>query len=407
MLGPFAKLGNTIAQAWEKAGRDNDAFVDIATNALVHSQVLSTVEPGNIAHWLMSSQEVPEQYTTEFGQPPINVFVGDGFYIQVLFWLDGTTAIHEHSFAGAFGVLSGSSVQSTYSFEPQLTASPRLLIGRTTFLSSELLHRGDIRPIYSGDKLIHSLFHLDRPSLSLVVRTSAKTAPERPQYAYLRPHLAFDDLNPPKLQAIQLRMLESLLETDPAAFWQSAGEIVSSCDPFMLSEVLGVAYHASDDRDNWNGLLDRVGPTNKGLVEYILPCLIEGSRINRIVGLRKMVHDPVHRFFLALLLNVPAREEIYKLIALRFPLDDPQSLALRWMEEIFAEQRLGIRLTPPLLFIIRRILQDPDFEQSRPLLSDYFQVAQGNDLNKLKGLWRQLSSVDVFKPLFTTMANAN
>ena len=407
MIAQFDQLGKVVDAQWDKAGRTESSFAEIATTALTDSRVLTTIEPRDIAIWLTKGHDVPGQNASDFGQPPVNVYVGNGFYVQVLFWLDSTTAIHEHSFSGAFGVLSGSSVQSTYAFQTQQVASERLIVGHTRFLSSELLYRGDVRPIYSGDKLIHSLFHLERPSLSLVVRTSSKADEKRRQYAYLRPYLAFDDLNPPRLQSIQLRMLESLLQTDLAAFWECAGHIVSTCEPFMLSEVMAIAYRASAEVENWNRLISQIGTANKGLTQYILPCLIENSRINRIVGLRSLVHDATHRFFLALLLNVPAREDIYKLISTRYPSDDPQALCLRWLGEIFGEQRLGIQLTPPLLFLIERILGNTDFESSRTELKKYFKTGDDEEINRLQPVWAQLQSLDVLRPLFTSYATVN
>lgn len=218
VLKQFEQLGVAVENAWNATGRSEAAFSKIASQGLAKSGVLTSVDIDGIIAWLMNSGEIPAQDATDFGQPPINLFVGDGFYIQALFWIDSTTAIHEHSFSGAFGVLHGSSVHSKYSFTVEKEVSRRLMIGRTAFLSAELLQRGDVREILPGDKLIHALFHLDRPSVSLVVRTSPKLQLERPQYAYLKPHIAFDDVNLAKLQVVQLRMLESLFATDLDAF---------------------------------------------------------------------------------------------------------------------------------------------------------------------------------------------
>jgi hypothetical protein len=401
VLKDFQQLGDAVASAWKAANYDEAVFPEIATTALKNSQVLTTIDTRELIRWLMEGDGIPDQRPSEFGQPPINLYVGERFYIQALFWIDSTTAIHEHSFSGAFGVFAGSSVHSTYSFRPEKVVSERLVLGETNFLSSELLERGDIRTIHSGDKLIHALFHLDRPSVSLVVRTSHKIS-DRPQYTYTRPYIAFDDLNLPPLHVIRVQMLESLFHSNLELFWESAGQIVAKCDPFILIQVLNIAYRVSDDRENWTRLLEQVSDKNKELIPYIVPSLKENVRINRIVGLRSLVHNPTHRFFLALLLNVPLREEIYKLIARRFPAEDPQKLALSWLGEIFSESRAGITLTPPLLFVIERILLDPDFNQSRPALKEYFQTEQESDLAKLNGLWQQLHSLDVLQPLYAS-----
>jgi hypothetical protein len=404
MLKAFEQLGTAVEAAWEKNGRNENDFSRIATEALTQSGVLASVNPEEIIAWLMNSNEVPNQDATDFGQPPINVYTGKGFYIQALFWIDSTTAIHEHSFTGAFGVLYGSSVHSTYNFTAEKTVSRRLVIGRTDFLSAELLQRGDVRTILPGDKLIHALFHLDRPSVSLVVRTSPKLRLERPQYAYLKPYLAFDDVNLPRLQVVQLRMLESLFATDLEAFWRTAGSLAGKCDPFILCQILAIAYRKVDDVKHWNGLLDSISGENRGLVDYIVPCLKEGNRSNRLFSLRTAIHDPVHRFFLALLLNVPQREEIYKLVAQKFPGDDPKALILKWLGEIFGEGRAGIKISPSALFLIDRIIENPDFESSKAVLRQHFESFPDIDEPALRNSWMQIQKVDLLKPLLTGTA---
>jgi hypothetical protein len=404
VLKAFEQLGAAVEAAWEKNGRNETAFSQVATEALAESGILTSVDPEEIIAWLMNSNEIPNQDATDFGQPPINIYVGNGFYIQALFWIDSTTAIHEHSFTGAFGVLYGSSVHSTYSFTADKVASKRLVIGRTNFLSSELLQRGDVRTILPGDKLIHALFHLDRPSVSLVVRTLPKLQLERPQYAYLKPYIGFDDVNLPKLQVVQLRMLESLFATDLEAFWRTAGEFVGKCDPFILCQVLATAYRKADDVKSWNELVDRISGENRWLVDYIVPCLKEGNRSNRLFSLRSAVHDPIHRFFLALLLNVPQREEIYRLVAQRFPSSDPKTLILKWLGEIFAEGRAGIKISPAVLFLIDRIIENPDYESSKAVLQQHFESFPDVDEQALRASWTQIQNVDFLKPLLTSTA---
>ncbi len=404
MLKQFEQLRVAVENAWNASGRSEAAFSQIASEKLAESGVLTSVNPDEIIAWLMTSREIPSQDATDFGQPPVNLHVGDGFYIQALFWIDSTTAIHEHSFSGAFGVLHGSSVHSRYSFTVEKEVSKRLLIGRTDFISAELLQRGDVREILSGDELIHALFHLDRPSVSLVVRTSPKLQLERPQFAYLKPHIAFDDVNLPKLQVVQLRMLESLFATDLEAFWQTAGDLVGKCDPFILCQTLAIAYRQADDAAHWNELVKRIKPENRSLVDYIVPCLKEGNRSNQLFSLRAAVHDPTHRFFLALLLNVPQREEIYKLIAQRFPSQDPKALILKWLGEIFGEGRNGMKISPSALYLIDCILENPDFEASKAALQQHFEAFPEVDEGTLRTSWAQIQSVDFLKPLLANAA---
>lgn len=404
MLKPFKQLGDKVAREWAKAGNSDEAFVDIAVDHLAKSEVLTEVEPQEIVSWLMTSKDVPEQGDKDFGQPPMIVYAGDDFFIQAIFWVDGTTSIHEHGFVGAFGVLHGSSVESTYTFSTQKVMSNRFSIGQTHFVSSELLKRGDVRPIYPADKLIHSLFHLDRPSVSVVVRTPIRKEP-RPQYYYAKPHLALHDIGLPQVVPIQLQMLQSLWIIDKISFWDAAAKLSLNCDPYVLYQVLSMAFRvAPTSQEKWSELLALAGERDKWFLDHVLLCLEEAQRTEKLVALRSSTHDPVHRFFLALLLNVPSRAEMYKLIQQRFPDEQPSILVVRWLGEIFKQKQAGIQLTPSWLWLINCILEDPEFEHSRAELLKKFQCKQEADEEKLRKAWIYLCSVDLFKPLMNTVS---
>ena len=88
-----------------------------------------------------------------------------------LYWFASTTAIHDHAFCGAFSVLDGGSLHSQYSFTPSVNCGDGLTLGTLESIRNERLRKGDVRTIHPYDGLIHSLFHIEHPSVSLVVRT--------------------------------------------------------------------------------------------------------------------------------------------------------------------------------------------------------------------------------------------
>src|SRR6266853_1534338 len=142
-------------------------------------------------------------------QPPLTVYSGRDFRIEVLFWVQGVPAIHQHSFSGAFHVMHGSSLQTLWEFELREQVALRLALGRVSLKKAELLRKGDSRPIIAGKQLIHSTFHLDRPSLTVVVRTIGEID-KQPQYSYLPPtiaHYPFDIVPSVKRRTQLLMML--------------------------------------------------------------------------------------------------------------------------------------------------------------------------------------------------------
>lgn len=64
--------------------------------------------------------------------------------------------------------------------------------------------------------------------------------------------------------------------------------------------------------------------------------LDEHARIDSITARRKSVLDRDHRFFLALLMNVPERQTMLRLLGERYRGEDPEALALRWGRELLA-----------------------------------------------------------------------
>ena len=69
------------------------------------------------------------------------------------------------------------------------------------------------------------------------------------------------------------------------------------------------------------------------LAEFVSPTLDEIIRRDMLAALRSSVIDVEHRFFLALLLNVPMRDDILNLISQRFH-DTPIDTLMRWVEEL-------------------------------------------------------------------------
>src|SRR5437763_9800560 len=73
----------------------------------------------------------------------------------------------------------------------------------------ELLDPGRTVPIVSGQSCIHSLFHLDTPSVTVVVRTQHDPG-TGPQFNYLPPHIAIDPHFSDKLTMRRKQVLDVL-----------------------------------------------------------------------------------------------------------------------------------------------------------------------------------------------------
>src|SRR5215469_6516468 len=227
----FQDLGSLVEQRWKGRNYEEEAFPEIAASALAESNSSKLVNPWDIIRWVNTAAYLPEQQDIpgRFGDPPITLYNGPRFYVDVYFWVDGTTSIHQHAFCGAFQVLLGSSILSEYKFEEQQEINAALSIGRITLNEVELLEQGDIRLILPGKQYIHSLFHLDRPSASIVIRTRQSPS-GLPQYDYHKPYFAADPFfqEPAMIKKVQSAAL--LLKIKHPDADDLIGELVSGSD---------------------------------------------------------------------------------------------------------------------------------------------------------------------------------
>jgi hypothetical protein len=260
------------------------------------------------------------------------VFDDPRFYIQLLFWLDGTTQIHQHEFSGAFHVLAGSSLHAEFAFANVRPVTAHFRLGDLRLTGTELLETGRTVPITSGAGSIHSLFHLETPSVTVVVRTHSDPG-TGPQFTYLPPHVAVDPFFSDALATRRLQLLDVLDRTGAADYAEVVRSMVAALDYERGFFTLQNCFVALHERGEWEETWSIFAEKHGALAAYAAPTLEEIVWCDRLVSLRSSIEDADHRFFLALLLNVPRAAEILRLVAGRFP-GDPVGTVLGWAEEL-------------------------------------------------------------------------
>jgi hypothetical protein len=162
--GYFELLGHETERRWAAVDGDKGGFAEIAAAVLADVPMPVGFDSATLLADVVARRDLPTQEDPRagFGEPPLTLFRGNEFFVSALYWLDGTTTIHQHSFSGAFRVLSGSSLHMPYDFDVREALSDRLKLGALDMHAPEILRCGDIRAIHYGDEFIHSLFHLER-----------------------------------------------------------------------------------------------------------------------------------------------------------------------------------------------------------------------------------------------------
>jgi hypothetical protein len=239
-------------------------------------------------------------------------------------------------------VLQGSSIHSEFEFAQRHPVSANLHLGDLRLKSTELLEAGQTREIRSGQGFVHSLFHLETPSVTVVLRTQTDSG-SAPQWTYLPPRVAVDPLWNDALTARRKQLLDVLEHTGDEAYTPLVLEMLERLDFERGFFVLQNGAGALRERGAWEEALGVFERRHGQLAQGIAETIEEIVRRDALVALRAQVEEPEHRFFLALLLNVPEREGILRMVGERFA-GKPEDTVLRWLGELAEETETGVRI---------------------------------------------------------------
>jgi hypothetical protein len=407
MIPYIQSLGDQLERSWRARSYDEGVFPALALDLLQREPPVGRLKVAEIVDWTFRPAHEFDQPgdTRLFGEPPVTLFQAPRFYIEALFWYSGTTAIHEHSFSGVFAVLAGSSVHSHWRFTPGRCINSRMICGRLERVSTEILRCGDMRAIDSGDRLIHQLFHLDQPSVTIVVRTYTERN-RLPQYTYLPPGLKIDPNDGhDSLRSRRLLFLDAMARGRLDGLRGYAARIVEGDDLeaifFMLSML---SRHRLED-----GLLDgifRAARERHGEVVDLFRQVCDGERrARRVLGLRARVVDPQPRFLLALLLLMPDREAIFEAIHLQYPDAEPLAMIEALLAEMSGKETIGFDFNEINRVIFRGLVEGDDSAGIfRRLRAEFHEDAVPVDHDQLCAYARQMASLDLFHPLLSESA---
>ena len=418
----FQKLGALVESRWKDQNYNEQVFPDIAAQALVESDLPARVDPWQIIRWVHTTPSLPEQHDVEgrFGNPPVTLFSGPRFYIDIYYWLDGTTTIHQHAFTGAFQVLLGSSIHSGYTFREDKVISEHFSVGELALNDVQLLKQQDVRTIKAGRHFIHSLFHLDRPSATITIRT-AGTPSAAVQYDYRKPYFALNPFFRNASMAKKLQTVGLLLGMKHKDADAMISDLVCASDFHTAYFVLAETFHhlkrnqmealfgLSTGQDRFKAILERCRSVHGEITERILPVLEEQERQRDIIERRAAITGEEHRFFLALLLNVPARAKILELVKDRFPEQDPVETILDWVDELSRTRVLGSKEANVLgiegfdefyTFVFEELLRGHSAKESKRNAAREYPSEHANILTeRLEAISERLRNAQLFKSI--------
>jgi hypothetical protein len=424
-MEPVQKLGRQIEQEWVNFDYNEENFPLIAAEALTQARLVDQLDPWDIVRWTQKTPNLPYQFDIEarFGNPPITLYVGQRFYIDAYFWLDGTTEIHQHAFSGAFQVLTGSSIHSHYYFEKTHEINPHFALGKLEMAAVKLLSRGDIHPIIAGPTYIHSLFHLDRPSTTITVRTHGSPLAQ-PQFSYRKPFVAIDPFyrNPSmtrKVQTVSLLYGMNHPEADDFVIdlvsnsdFQTTFHVLETAFAHLRGTEVTRVFGLSENKERFAALLENAREKHGDLVDGLPAVFAETDRMMEIIKRRITITSEEHRFFLALLLNVADRDRLFQLVQAKYPEEDPLETVLDWVDELYAtrvlgsteENSLGIKgFDASYLLVLEGLLRGSSVSQIKKNLEGQGTSEQRNSLGKkVEFISNSLKNSPLFSAILTS-----
>ena len=142
----------------------------------------------------------------------------------------------------------------------------------------------------------------------------------------------------------------------------------------------------------------------------------EARRQNNLVHRRGQITSPEHRFFLALLLNVPERKRMLAMVEQRFPERDPVDTVVEWVEELANTKLLGSSEPNVLgiadcdddyLFALRCLLEGRSVAEAQELCAAELAEDYSEEIAaKLESFYQSIPASDLFRALFAGGAEA-
>ena len=419
----FQNLGAKVEYLWREKNYDETLFPAIAANALREANLPEKVSAWDVIEWTLKQTHLPEQKDVggRFGDPPITLYNSPRFHVDVYFWLEGTTAVHQHAFCGAFQVLMGSSIHSWFEFETSEKINIFTEIGNLNLKTCDLLSVGDVQEIQAGKPYIHGLFHLDQPSATIVVRTH-KSPLHLPQFSYYKPYLAVDPFfeEPDTLKKLQSvsalirakhpetdRMISEWLET---ADFQTTFSILSNLRSILQSNKLDKMFNPNAPATRFEKFMEIARIRHGERANIFTKVFEHRENVDQIVKRRSYITDGEQRFFLALLMNVEGKNRILALIKERFPENDPVEKVLDWTFDLAQTRVLGEEVPNALgienfddvdLFVLESLLKDRNIEEMETALKADYPNDDVTEIAKtLPERAEKIKSAAIFKPLF-------
>lgn len=332
-------LGRAVEDEYWAKSYNEACFGALAEHALLNAGLDERTALEEAFEWLMPPRAHPQFANDNFGDLSVVVYRSETFMVQVLFWVSSPMSIHQHSFSGAFEVLAGSSIHARYRFDEDRRINSNFRVGSCRLEEVELLTQGEVRRIESGAGLTHGLYHLERPSISVVIRTHHEpwTAPQLTLYP---PRIALGQQDRSEHLG---RLVQVMRSSDYSGLARFARTQLCRLAPEVLVTLYPTIRGALREPGSLEDFHRAVETVHAGmsslLVEYDRT-LVMREHATRLRGTSQRVQT---RRFMALAANSPDQQTLLSVLRRFDPARDPTEQAIDGICDLDAEGLLRLR----------------------------------------------------------------
>jgi hypothetical protein len=222
------ELANSVLNRLERedpAGENAAAVAATVLQEMVVPSVTATHFDDLLVDCCRAPDSVRGLLNPRFGEPSLVLAESPNWTFEVIYWWDMVTAIHEHSYPGAFCTIHGDRFQLEFAFvEGELIEShTRTSTGDLCCIRVELLRPGTVVRILPFEQFIHMVWPISRPSFTTVVRMRRQGASR----SYLPGGLRFDEHYAEAEVLPRLRYLEAARRRSPRIYLRALDEVTS------------------------------------------------------------------------------------------------------------------------------------------------------------------------------------
>jgi hypothetical protein len=341
----LVQLGEQVNRRWNDSGREPSAFPGIAVEEIRNFAVHEIYNDRELFALLSGAHAERQLGGGDFGAPPVTAYYHDGVVVDIYYWYEAETSIHDHKFSGAFSVLQGSTFSVTYRFRQDEQPDPLLGIGRLETLGQELLHKGAVRPIVGGDDFVHRTWHLERPTVSLCVRTEHDSHVAT-QFAYYPDSFRMASQYPAErdpMFARRARLIDTLMRLRHPLRFETCQEAILSSPPASACALAMhyLSYFSSAEANVKNLFREMRGAFGGWVGAFEAACKIHRNDTACFSALPR-ISDRHQKLIMAMLLTRLTPDAMLRVAGEAMPGDPPAVSMKRVLGELSAAKHIAI-----------------------------------------------------------------